>query len=804
MHRGILTILTAGLLYIAGSGVAWSATYYIAASGSDSNNGTSKSTPWLHAPGMPKCSGSCASHTPTAGDHFIFRGGDTWHFGNSSLSPYTGGIWSFPWGDYANCNYGAAQTGCIYFGVDQTWFSGGSWQRPILNGDNPLSNSRVSSCSYRVGTDNQLVIVGPGTIFDNFEMLGLCTSDASPGNAQDTYITYYGTGNGGTGTAFINNVYAHGWTASTGAGGGTTLACVVIGGGSNGLQSIDHVVIDGSDSDPEVCAWGTFPSFYHFRDSMIRYTTQGVGQWCHDIHDNIFEFFSNPDVPTHGNILECNDDSNGTAAYQPQNTPNVFYNNIVRHATTGFSTAGQVTLWFCPESVPEYWFNNLVYDVGNSNYWDIAGPPIYGCTNTGKQYMFNNTLVDGRQPCYNSTTNIGGQYLYVSNELLINSPWGQGTGNACNGVNDPSNIAMSDATAITQGYGSNSGKINTQNNSINCANDGTTPCSPTSFANSGVGKGTNQQAYCSQLASYTSELAISTDAANACKYGTTDGCAYNSSTHTMVCPARTAVARPASGAWDVGAYQFSGTSAGTSLCMATKKNADYSADNGSATTASVTANINAVGDLVAITAWCYPACSPVSVTLGSQPAVQTSVSGINGSGSPGTGQGFIFYILSASASGSQTLTFTASGSHTDIQTSYIDFSPSAGCTFTHDVDSSVGTGTGGTANTPSITPTPGDLLFNFTYSSEHINSVNSPWSCPIYSGLGETQTCEFVNTINAAAYILGAASGSTVNNMTLIHNTDSWQALITSFAMSNNAQAPPPNNPPTSLTVVVH
>ena len=78
---------------------------------------------------------------------------------------------------------------------------------------------------------------------------------------------------------------------------------------------------------------------------------------------------------------------------QPQNTPNVFYNNVVRHFDPGFAAvSGQVTLWFCPESIPEYWFNNLMYDTGGSNFWDIAGPPIYGCSNAGTQKMFNNTL----------------------------------------------------------------------------------------------------------------------------------------------------------------------------------------------------------------------------------------------------------------------------------------------------------------------------------------------------------------------------------------------------------------------------
>lgn len=234
------------------------------------------------------------------------------------------------------------------------------------------------------------------------------------------------------------------------------------------------------------------------------------------------------------------------------------------------------------------------------------------------------------------------------------------------------------------------------------------------------------------------------------------------------------------------------TSLSAQSCSVTEQNADYSVDNGSSNTVTLTANINAVGDLVAFTAWCFQGCTPVSVMLGSQKAVKTTVSGTSDSL---TGQGFIYYILAAAASGSQPITFMVSGSHSDIQASYIDFTPTAGCTFSHNVDSPLGFGTGMTANTPSITPTPGDLLFNFTWISEHIDSVNSPWSCPIYGGQGETQTCEFVTTVNAAAYILSASSGSTANNMTLIHQSDTWQALITSFSMSSGSNGPdPPSN----------
>jgi hypothetical protein len=288
---------------------------------------------------------------------------------------------------------------------------------------------------------------------------------------------------------------------------------------------------------------------------MIRYVTQGVGQACHDIHDNIFEHFYNPAWPTHGNILECNDDSPGNMPNQPQNTPNVFYNNIVRHDDPSFSS--QVHLWFCPETVPEYWFNNLEYDVAGGNFWDIAGPPGYGCSNTGGQFMFNNTLVDIVQPCHLGGSNqTGGKFLTVLNEHLINTPY---DASGCTGYQSPTNVSMSSATAASQGY--TMGSKGTSGSPNTCANDATTPCAPISASSSTVSAGANHMAYCTALASYITETTISVDAAAACALGTTDGCMYNVATHTMACPAQTAVARLASAAWDAGAYQFSGSRA---------------------------------------------------------------------------------------------------------------------------------------------------------------------------------------------------------------------------------------------------
>lgn len=557
-------ILTAGTAFAAGGAcpsglpVSGSNCYFVAANGADTNSGTSESSPWLHAPGMPNCKGNCAAVTPGPGNGFVFRGGDTWHFGittDSANNPASGGEWAiYNWAG-GTCNYEGTTSGCIYWGVDPNWYSGSNWARPILNGDNAVSTALVSSCSYQVGSNNNAVGLYNGDYFDNFEMKGFCSSrnPASTGPTQDIWVAY-----GGTGNIFETNLYIHGWTATSSAGtSNNTIPCTLLGGStqSTAQQFLVADVIDGSDSNAGACAWGTFPMYSHMKDSIIRYTTQGVGQGCHDIHDNVFEYISNPNVPTHGNVLECNGDASGS-------TPNVFYNNVMRHINSNFFSSGQVGWWFCPNTTPEYWFNNLVYDTGghgDGNLWAYAGPPAYSCSNSGGQYMFNNTLVDALQPCNNTSDSNGGKYLTVYNEHLVNTPYASGGAQACIGYNDVTNVAMSDATATSQGYTLSSGAVNS--GYVNCANESATPCAPTSSNNSTVGAGANHQLYCTTLASYIGETAISTDAANACTFGTSDACSYNLSNHTMNCSTQALVARPTTLAWDAGAYQFSGTAA---------------------------------------------------------------------------------------------------------------------------------------------------------------------------------------------------------------------------------------------------
>ena len=252
-------------------------------------------------------------------------------------------------------------------------------------------------------------------------------------------------------------------------------------------------------------------------------------------------------------------------------------------------------------------------------------------------------------------------------------------------------------------------------------------------------------------------------------------------------------------------------------CTATQENWDNSPvigfpDGGTppaSNKVSLNANINSGGDLVVITAWCFPptftggGCTPVSLTMGGQVAVRTSVPGepdTGTAGAPGSGQGWIYYVQSAAAPGSQTITFTTVETQ-QLQISYMDFTPSVGCAFSHDVDSPRGFGSnvGTSITSPSITATQGDLLFNFTMTSSHmVDPIGTPWVASIW----QPQFSHFLsNSVNAVVYVLGAQSNTIANNLNTLQASDSWQALITSFKISNANGAPP--SPPTSLTAAI-
>jgi hypothetical protein len=508
--------------------------YYISAAGADTNNGTSESTPWLHAPGMASCSGVCGSTTPVAGEGFIFRGGDTWHEGNSSLSPY-----SAPQScDAVTCSWYIQWSGSagspIYFGIDPTWYSGSSWARPILTRDNALSSTFVSSCSYDDSSITRIQIVANYVTLDNFDIQGACWASLPSNQSGD--IWEYGT------HITISNSYFHGWSTKHQYGNAYDHHVNILGYSSYPTYNVTvRDVFDGSDSSHDVggsanctpvvntgspCNSGFAMYFdaYDVHQCVFRYLSNGIIATDRTTtHDNLFEYLYNSfDDYTHPNVVEDSGNMAGVANY--------FYNNSIRN------TNQNVTFW--PQfDQAEYFFNNVFFNTNGGANCILQSPVSSGSHPVA--YIYNNTLdvsnggcsIDftpgnAATPSYVGTANFENNHFIGYGGSSLSSVYTCPSPSSCTINDNGYEIFQSEAKANAQGY--------TSSNNYQPAAGGAT-----------VGAGANLTSSCS---------IFSPDSA-LCS-GTSMGVSENSGSGGQVAsyPAIPLVARPTSSAWDAGAY----------------------------------------------------------------------------------------------------------------------------------------------------------------------------------------------------------------------------------------------------------
>lgn len=451
---------------------AQATTYYIAANGADSNNGTSKTSPWLHAPGMPNCSNVCSSTIPQAGDKFIFRGGDSWHTSNSSATVYIGTTsncggnsascsWVWSWsGTSANCNYPATTSSCIYIGVDQTWFSGTSWVRPKMDLDNPTwANSThqdsahpgfVTACSYNDAGFDALVITGSYVLVDYFELVGKCWTSLPGGFTQDVQIFA-----GGVGDSFTH-LYVHNWTEAynpqpNGSGQPMDKAPIIGVPGTGVVHAISYSVFDGSDSTctgSGNCTGGPVtPNVTYFDHNVVRWMANVLSTPPSQVgvHDNLFEYlYESYDASHHGDV----DFMYGNNLAPGSSTS--FYNNIVRHTNIGQT----VNLTKASGTSSVFVFNNVFFDNANAVNCMIFSS---NDATAGSYYVTNNTF-DG--PCNvgtfgNAQPSLANGIIYLQNNHFIGypgTPWSNGNGAPVTFQDKGNEVYQSEATANSQGY----------------------------------------------------------------------------------------------------------------------------------------------------------------------------------------------------------------------------------------------------------------------------------------------------------------------------------------------------------------
>lgn len=542
---------------LAGFATASVPTFYIAANGSDANAGT-QSFPWLHAPGMSTCTSACASHTPAPGDRFIFRGGDTWHFGDSTKIPFVGfktNAWNpTASGTAANCDVSPSSTvgtsSCIYWGVDQTYFTGSSWVRPIMNFDNPVSTTPPTVCAFNDWALDPVQFTGNYNIIDNFEWVGWC-SHTSTGNGAIPFLIYMA----GVGSE-IKDGYYHGWSLDS-----TTMACTAADHGCdsffifNSVNSItqytrnDHNYVDGTDStlgNQVGCVptsgytkcgtgavWEGGGEVDHNYVNQVSNGVKFTDVWT--FHDNIldqfYESYGNSDG-VHGNIFE---QPTATSA-GPWTIDTYAYNNVILRTQIGESFD------MYPGSAAAgkgmFVFNNVMVNPdGNSgvNCYMLEGDASGG---PGTVNFFNNTSVSQcflrglrlTAPTKMNVTFQNNQYLSYSPATLAQF------------------ISQGGITPL------DNGNAIFQTTSAACGT-ATTYYAPNAASCQTVHHGANLSSLCSQMDNAA--------AAAACLNGI-QGITFNATNHTVT----DNPVSPRGSSWDAGAFEFQSSSGTVTLTPA--------------------------------------------------------------------------------------------------------------------------------------------------------------------------------------------------------------------------------------------
>ena len=459
------------------------ATYYVDfASGADTNNGLSKDAPWKYAPGMNGCAFNCAVFGLHPGDQVIFKGGVTWDATGFPMVISASGASGNP----------------IYFGVDQTWFAGSAWSRPVFD----LYDATWSVAPLLVNFANFVTL-------DNLEIKNEEVDNSGSWPPRSS-ITVEGGSN-----VIIQNCYVHGWSIQNpiaGSDQSPTGGIAFYSGSAGGV--VTNCVLDGSpESDSGVGIYGGTS----IQGNIIENVPNGIV-----VTDPVASISGNQvfAVPYSADPSES---SYAIFAYTSGSIFNNVVHDLVQGALAIYLESGSIFIYQESDSElgnTQYIYNNLVWNVGDNAPIVIASDEL-GIGSTSNQFIYNNTLLGGTaagcvsvNPAEFAPTNLTVQNNHCISELPTSEAWcwNQSGGSFdCGSVSNltfGNNVLMTTESAASQNY--------TLANSFQ----------PSAASGATVGAGLNLVSNCVTAGS-------------------------------SLCSDRLGVARPGgSTAWDVGAYQY--------------------------------------------------------------------------------------------------------------------------------------------------------------------------------------------------------------------------------------------------------
>lgn len=404
------------LLLFAQSLTAFAGTYYISTSGSDAAAGTSKATAWAHHPRMR---GFTGNYVHAAGDHFVFKGGDTW------------AVACFPW----TITQGGISGTLDVYTVDVTWFTGGSFTRPIFDGGSTVLGNGIAG--------SQVYVTASYVTFDNLEFANHRSDKGNPSYGNMTIALY-----GQITTFTLTNCVVRDWSMA---------APISSGDDNNGTGGIQYFYGGGAylaNSSVTHCTFyqhGVGTNYTGVAVRNIPMDNTEIYDVCNaylgggSIHDNhIHDIKHWADPLTHCNAIEVF-------------SPSTIYNNVIH----GLEPLGTVSpLNMIPDtSSPGLClvYNNIFYDLATQSvYPDHTGTP------GGNQFKFYNNVIQHDTICIRMTLRNNGVYglLDARNNLFIcpNTSTPVGYNNPAAGyanvtsatVSD--NITMTPAQAAAYGY----------------------------------------------------------------------------------------------------------------------------------------------------------------------------------------------------------------------------------------------------------------------------------------------------------------------------------------------------------------
>ena len=590
-------------------------TYYVDyTNGSDSNNGTSKSSPWKTAPGMQGNAGVSANTTLNPGDSVIFKGCVTWPNAVWNWTPKFSGTSGNP----------------IYYGVDQTWWDSSvtgcatAWNRPIFDPGGAEYPNQAS--------DPRMVYIGahPYQTLDNFEFRGYYADGAGSPITHD-YVDF---GDGGNPGLVVENCYFHGWKSPFFSIGTGNVA-------ANSNTITNYVPYSYSNSPAPSWAsagrgtmqaqvYGYWP-VQNNGPTVNSITSTGGNTWtvttnssalsspCKGCIVQIGEDFmaitggvenvcsgcmmlsnvidgSDTEISQLNPYADCglsegNNNWCGSSGTVGWRLPNIWRNNVIRYVNNGMvgecseysnnlieyirnspNPTSHTNVIECLDDAPIHgvtlFYNNTIRHTTNPNphtptgRWSVGVGAWWITARAGETvYLFNNVMYDILQNDILERASSSGTWKVFNNSANCGPQWSLSY--QCG------QVRAGDTYQNNHFITTNSSPIQNNCSGATCSNNlfqtpsaakssgfeetQTFAFAPVSSGSRTVGKGARVGSFCTAIGS-----AGFSDAANACQKDTSYGVGYNAATHTVIWPNRTTVSRPVTP--DIGAYQFSGSS----------------------------------------------------------------------------------------------------------------------------------------------------------------------------------------------------------------------------------------------------